>query len=156
MIILSPRHIEQINEHAINSYPDECCGLVSGIINAAGIAQCHSIAPSRNLSTRNTRDSFEVDPQIRFNLMRDNEGKSIDGYPLELIGHYHSHPDNQASPSPRDLQMAYEPQLIWLIVSVMQGKINQITAHKLNAPGQLPGFHQIELKIQDSQNRAWN
>jgi len=152
VIILSPQHIEQIGEHARDCYPEECCGLVSGTFNHTGTAQAHSIFPSRNLSNSNTHDSFEVDPQIRYNLMRDNQGKSIEGYPLELIGHYHSHPDNQAAPSPRDLQMAYEPQLIWLIVSVMQGQINQISAYKLNDPDQSPGFHPIELGIQDSQS----
>jgi proteasome lid subunit RPN8/RPN11 len=46
-----------------------------------------------------------------------------------LIGHYHSHPDNPALPSRRDLEMAFEPDLVWLITSVMGGRAAETTAH---------------------------
>lgn len=37
---------------------------------------------------------------------------------IDIIGHYHSHPDGPAAPSATDLSMAYEPKMIWLICRV--------------------------------------
>ena len=62
-----------------------------------------------------------------------------------LTGHYPSHPDHSAEPSADDLRKVLEPDLIWLIVSVMQGKVTDIKAHRLDA-GQTV-FHEKALEI---------
>ena len=36
---------------------------------------------------------------------------------LELLGIYHSHPQGENSPSPRDLERAYYPEAAYFIVS---------------------------------------
>ena len=62
-----------------------------------------------------------------------------------MIGHYHSHPDHPASPSRHDLEMAFEPDLIWLITSVIGGRVADTAAHVPDrAAG---GFRRIDLRV---------
>ena len=82
-------------------------GTFSG--NAIEISEVH---PSENLTSHNPAKTFEVDPKLRFDLMRAMQSRD-DG--TDIIGHYHSHPNGPAEPSATDLSMAYEPQMIWLI-----------------------------------------
>jgi len=73
-------------------------------------------------------DRFEVDPALRFGLMR-----ALEGGDERIVGHYHSHPDHPAEPSARDLAMAFEPDLVWLITAVAGGQAIHTTAHRLDA-----------------------
>jgi proteasome lid subunit RPN8/RPN11 len=41
---------------------------------------------------------------------------------LDLLGIYHSHPASQAYPSPTDLSMAYYPEAVYAIISLMQSR----------------------------------
>jgi len=131
MIHLSPAQHQAISQQAEQAYPNECCGLLAGITNADG-----SITITRVTSSPNTligkdgaggHDRFEVAPQVRFNLMR-----ALNDTPESIIGHYHSHPDHPAEPSKHDLDMAFEPHLAWLIVSVSQGAAVDLRAWRLN------------------------
>ena len=98
------------------SYPYECCGLLIGQKTQNGNFIVSKIVSSPNVAQGNHTKSFEVDPQIRFNVMR----KLSDGQ-KSIIGHYHSHPDHTSEPSKKDFDMALEPEMVWLIVAVENG-----------------------------------
>jgi proteasome lid subunit RPN8/RPN11 len=119
--------MEQITALAEAAYPHECCGLLAGHGDGAGGLAVTRVAPSANVCETRSRDRFEVDPRVRFELMRE-----LDGGPDRIIGHYHSHPDHPAIPSRQDLDMAFEPDLVWLILSVMKGSAGEATAHLLD------------------------
>lgn len=101
------------------AYPEECCGLLVG----GGAASVGTLWITRAVAGNNVaaggrrRDRFEVDPRLRFRLMRElaDTGEF-------LAGHYHSHPDHPAEPSPFDAEMAFEADLIWLILAVNGGR----------------------------------
>lgn len=123
MVIPRPL-LDQMAQSAEHAYPEECCGLLIGHgDDATGIAVTR-VAASRNVAEGRQRDRFEVDPRLRFDLMRALEGGSE-----RIVGHYHSHPDHPARPSAHDSEMAWEPDLVWLIVSVANGRADEITAH---------------------------
>ena len=147
MISFTADQIEHIRRQALSTYPEECCGLITGTLDPEGAAHVHQVTTSPNVTISDKRKNFEIDPQIRFDVMRQTEGQISGGLPIKIIGHFHSHPDNAAQPSQRDLNMAHEPELIWVIVSVMQDDKTEITAHRLNDPGNPTGFQQIELQI---------
>jgi len=143
VITLSPAHLRTITEAAEDAYPRECCGLLAGRDDKDGVSVTRVVA-SRNLSASDTRDSFEVDPKVRFDLMRNLE-TTASGTQERIIGHYHSHPNHPPLPSDRDIDMAYEPDLVWLITGVDDGRATETTAHLLNRDtGQ---SRQIELRI---------
>jgi len=142
MIHLTNDQLAAITGAAEAAYPDECCGLLAGFAVDGGW-RVSRVVESRNVTESDHRDSFEVDPQVRFDLMRaldDDAGE-------RMIGHYHSHPDHPARPSERDRAMAYEPELVWIIVSVAEGRAQATGAFRLNAAGD--AFDEIDITVTD-------
>ena len=145
MISLSRTALKMITDAAEAAYPRECCGLLAGRIGANGDLMVNRVVVSANVSTSDTRDSFEVDPEVRFYLMRELEEAGTDE---RIIGHYHSHPNNLAHPSERDLAMAYEPDLVWVISAVEGGTATDTRAHKVNDDA--TAFREIPLCVTGS------
>jgi proteasome lid subunit RPN8/RPN11 len=85
---------------------EECCGLLAG-----RRATVTHIFPARN-AAHSPGTSYEIAPAELFGLMRE-----IRAAGLELLGIYHSHPQGENSPSPRDLERAYYPDAAYFIVS---------------------------------------
>jgi len=127
VIVLAPSHLRQITEAAEGAYPEECCGLLVGRSEPSGDRVVMRVVASPNVAKGGARDRFEVDPQVRFDVQR-----ALAGGPERIVGHYHSHPDHPAQPSERDLEMAWEPDLVWLIVAVEDGRATETTAHLLD------------------------
>lgn len=127
MIYLAAPLQSAINAHGEDAYPGECCGLLAGRIAADGSVSVTRTIPSPNIAASQGNDRFEVDPQVRFDLMR-----ALQGTTEMIVGHYHSHPDQMAEPSPTDLTMAFEPDLIWLIIAVSNGRAKSTRAWRLN------------------------
>jgi proteasome lid subunit RPN8/RPN11 len=116
MIRLPPELLAEMRRLAEAAYPEECCGLLIGRREAEAVVVTRQ-APSPNVTAGNRRRTFEVSPQVRFDLMRELR----DG-PETIVGHYHSHPDGAAEPSATDLAMAWEPDLAWVILAVPGGQ----------------------------------
>lgn len=148
MISIPQAFLKFIVDAAETAYPNECCGLLVGRDNGAGTVVVTRVVESRNLAEGTGRDRFEVDPQVRFNVMKelDVEPNATD-LRHRIIGHYHSHPDHPAQPSETDLQMAYEPDLVWMITSVVAGQATLTTAHCVDADR--AQFRQIPLHTTD-------
>lgn len=125
MLIIPPPLLRVIVDAAEAAYPEEACGLVVG--RGSRRAVVTRIEPSINLSANRLR-GFEVDPALRFRLMRD-----LAGHDERIIGHYHSHPDCEPIPSETDLAMAYEREFFWIITGVFGGQALMTTVHRLNA-----------------------
>lgn len=144
MILLSRADLKTIADVAEAAYPRECCGLLVGRREGADAVVVTRVCPSPNVTEEDARDSFEVSPQLRFDLMRElGEG------PERIVGHYHSHPDHPAQPSVRDLERAWEPDLVWLITAVAGGQAIHTTAHVLDAEGRQ--FREVPLRTLDWQ-----
>jgi len=147
-VIFLPRALlKEIVDAAEAAYPDEACGLIAGHGREAGDLLVTRVAPSPNVVEGDRAKRFEVDPQLRFDLMRE-----LGDGPERLIGFYHSHPDQPAQPSARDLESAWEPELVWLITAVAGGQAVHTTAHVLDADGRQ--FRQIGLRTTDWQPYA--
>lgn len=125
MIIIPDRVLQSITLAAEATYPEECCGLLVGRKMSPDITEVTRAVASPNVATERRHDRFEVDPRLRFDVMRT----------ATIVGHYHSHPDHPAEPSAHDLEMAFEPDLVWLIVSVMKGRAIATNAFQPQADG---------------------
>jgi [CysO sulfur-carrier protein]-S-L-cysteine hydrolase len=149
VIVVPEAGIAGIVAAAEAAYPRECCGLLAGRTTPGGILVTRVVA-SRNTADGDQRDRFEVDPQVRFDLMR-----ALEGSDERLVGHYHSHPDHPAIPSATDRRMAHEPDLVWLITAVAAGRATATRAWRPVAkvsgfgdPGfGDSGFEEIALRI---------
>lgn len=105
-MIISKDFYDAILSHAKAAYPEECCGLIVGDGN-----QVQKLYPSDNISLGDKTKTFEIDPAVRFRIIRDTGERS-------LMGVYHSHPTSLPYPSETDKAMVYEPDLIWLITDL--------------------------------------
>ncbi len=143
MITLSPEHLETIEHAAEAAYPAEACGLLVGKQDADGQWHVTEVVESPNILADARADRFEVDPQVRI----DTEQR-LRGTDHSLIGHYHSHPDHPAAPSATDREMAFEPNLVWLITSVSAGKAGDTHAFRL--PDEQSEFAEIKLDLSDN------
>ncbi len=140
MIRLTSEQLRQIADHGSAEYPNECCGLLVGHDESDGSITVGRVVPSPNVVSERSADRFEVDPQIRIDLeieLRDRRDR--------IIGHFHSHPDHPARPSEIDLERAFEPELIWLIISVEEGQAGTPRAYKLDSGGD--AFTEVEISI---------
>ena len=115
MVRLSAVQEQTLLHAARSAYPHECCGLIIGHRQADGWV-VDDIAASDNLS-KTPEKAFEVDPRLRLQLQRDLRGSG-----QAIIGHYHSHPDGRAKPSETDRQMAWEEQMVWIIIAATPDK----------------------------------
>ena len=144
MILIPAPLLKVVVDAAEAAYPEECCGLLVGRAEAAASVVVTRVEPSANQAPGGGYDTFEVDPELRFRVMRE-----LEGGPHRIVGHYHSHPDHPAQPSRRDLDSAWEPDLVWLITSVVAGQAVQTTAHAVDAEGRQ--FREIGLRTTDWQ-----
>lgn len=88
------------------AHPRECCGLLFGDDDTV-----HRIAPTANVAQDPLR-AFEIDPAALIGAERAmRQGGE------RLIGHYHSHPNGRAEPSPRDAADAAADGRLWLIIA---------------------------------------
>ena len=119
-----PLVIETIENHALETYPEECCGFLYG--TEGDVREISHAGKATNIKSENKRKRFEIDPleylQAEKYAMANN---------LELLGIYHSHPDHPAVPSEHDLKQA-AGYFSYIIVSVRKNKINNIRSWQLN------------------------
>lgn len=127
MILLSASQRARIFAIAEQAYPDECCGLLIGRDEADDRILVTRLVESRNIRAERARDRFEIDPQVRIATERELRGSAE-----RVVGHYHSHPDHPARPSATDLEMVFEPNLIWIVVGVEKGQGLELNAFRLD------------------------
>jgi len=93
-------------DHAKRESLRECCGLLAGrdgVITHAFRAENVAADPMRN---------YELAPKEIVRLMRE-----FRAHGLEFLGIYHSHPNGDNAPSPRDIELAYYSEAAYFIVS---------------------------------------
>ena len=143
MITLSPIDLKAIVAAAEAGYPEEICGLLVGRWTTDDRCSVREVVPSDNVASEKAK-SFEIDPALRFNLQR-----SLRGGDENIVGLYHSHPDHSAQPSARDLELAWEPDLVWLVTSVLAGEAVLTSAHTIERAGERQRFCEIPLHTSD-------
>jgi proteasome lid subunit RPN8/RPN11 len=148
-LLLDETQQAQLARHALDAYPAECCGLLIGAELANGDLRVREIAPSANLDVAGGARAFEVDPRLILDWQKRTRGTD-----LRILGHYHSHPDEPAEPSPTDLARAWEPGQVWLIMTVLGGLpdegvigplVGPITAFLYAESGASRAFDPLEL-----------
>jgi proteasome lid subunit RPN8/RPN11 len=142
---ISLPHLTQIHQHARQTYPQECCGLIVG--NAF---QTHSVHPMENAwnaevmaemgMSHDKNDRYWIDPAAMLQVMKQARAQG-----LEVIGVYHSHPDHPAIPSECDRQMAWA-HYFYVIVSVQSYHIADTQCWQLDPEQQ---FQPVRLHPPD-------
>ena len=117
MIELTERHLIAMRQHGERDYPFECCGLMLGRFENIGpktVAETYPISNAREEEAK--RNRFLIRPE---ELMLGEKHAREKG--LDVVGFYHSHPDDRAVPSKYDLEHAW-PTYSYIVVAVEKGR----------------------------------
>jgi proteasome lid subunit RPN8/RPN11 len=140
-LVLSERHLADVRGVSESAYPLEACALLIGRSDG-DVATLTRLILAANIDP-DPRRGFELDPKILIATLR---GLREAGGTEHVIGHVHSHPDAAAEPSARDLALAHEPGLIWIIVPVAKGKAGQPKAWRAESGAEgNPAFVEISI-----------
>lgn len=105
MVRIKKEILERLKKSVSQNPQQECCGLLAGCdgVIARDFAAANALASAAE---------YEVAPKELFQHLRE-----IREAGLELMGIYHSHPNGDNKPSPRDIERAYYPDVAYFILS---------------------------------------
>jgi proteasome lid subunit RPN8/RPN11 len=122
---LSNDHIEAVKSHGERTYPEECGGLLLGVVEDGALA-VREVLPLDNIRKDSRHNRVELDPLDYARAEREAAKRG-----LGVWGYYHSHPDHPAVPSGFDLEHAPFTEWSYLVVSVRDGKAEDLRAWSL-------------------------
>ena len=108
---LKPSLAQEIAAYAREEQPNECCGVILGIGEAAT-----QIVPVPNIASE-PKYNYHIDEKVLLKVLYQAEHSQ-----LEVIGFYHSHPRTDPIPSPTDTQLANYPDVAYVIVGLRNGE----------------------------------
>ena len=116
MIAVTAEQLNAMRAHGEADYPYECCGLMLGRFADARkqVIETYPISNAREESAK--RNRFLIRPE---ELMRGEKYAREQG--LDVVGFYHSHPDDVAVPSQYDLEHAW-PTYSYIVMAVEKGR----------------------------------
>lgn len=139
LLIINSTADATMQEDAINTFPNECCGFLYGFETAS--ERIVTLAkPVINTKDGDQKRRFEISP---FDYMK------AESYALQknltLLGVYHSHPQHPAIASEHDLKSAM-PFFSYVIYSILDGKYDDIKSWQLNEAGEQFEEEQVTIK----------
>ena len=110
-MIKVPQHIiNGIIEQAFAELPNETCGLLAG--KESEVMKRFALT-----NTDHSPEHFSFDPAEQFQVLR---ASRADG--LQIIANFHSHPESPSRPSEEDIRLAFDPDILYFIVSLAAEK----------------------------------
>jgi proteasome lid subunit RPN8/RPN11 len=122
---LSNDQIDAIKSHGERTYREECGGLLLGVVEE-GALSVREVLPLDNIRKDSRHNRVELDPLAYARAEREAAKRG-----LGVWGYYHSHPDHPAVPSGYDLEHAPFTEWAYLIVSIRDGKAEDLRAWSL-------------------------
>ena len=111
MIILENSQFDKIVNYCKSGLPNESCGLLSGIIegNKKIIKKVYFLT---NIDA--SPEHFSMEPKEQFAVVKDMRANNF-----VMLGNFHSHPNSPARMSDEDKRLAFDTNLSYLILSLM-------------------------------------
>ena len=133
---LPPELAQELVAHAIADLPNECCGMIAGRGEVA-------VRVYRASNSEASPFMYVMDPREQLRIMDE-----IDDAGDDLLAIYHSHTRSAAYPSRTDVELAFFPDTLYLIVSIADREAPEIRAFRLSR-GAPDGeqIHEEEVEI---------
>ena len=123
-LILNNDTSKSMQEHAVATCPEECCGFMFGSFKDDRVI-IDSVKVVENSHPDFKARRFLISPEDYMNAEKYSEENG-----LTLVGVYHSHPNHPALPSETD-RLAAMPGFAYIIYSIMDGEPAEVTAWEL-------------------------
>ncbi len=120
-MILTSAQLERLIAQARADAPNETCGLIGGKDGRA-----LQIYPLKNVDD-NPRIRYLADPQDLLRAVREVE----EAHNWEVLAIYHSHPASPAYPSPTDVERAFYPDAIYILISLRNPELADVRGFKI-------------------------
>ncbi len=101
---------DEIVAHALEDAPNECCGMI-----ASRNGDAVKVYRARNAAASPLR--YEIDGAEQYRIQMDIEDAGLD-----LGAIYHSHTRSEPYPSQTDINLAFYPDAVYVIVGVAGGE----------------------------------
>jgi [CysO sulfur-carrier protein]-S-L-cysteine hydrolase len=105
--------------HGRREEPNEACGYLAA---RDGVVSHHFELTNIDAAP----DHYTMDPAEQFAVIRRMREEG-----LQVAAVYHSHPATPARPSVEDIRLAHDPDMVYVIVSLMAG-VDPVRAYKIN------------------------
>mgnify|MGYP001612014184 FL=1 len=121
MIVITKKIYEAMIDHAKNGFPNEACGILAGPPPKADGSANDLVAekpitqffPMKNLDESSI--SYFMDPKEQLSVF-----KKMRELGVEITGIFHSHVASEATPSQKDVRLAFYQEVSYLIVSLSE------------------------------------
>ena len=137
---LTPAQLSEIRRQGEAAYPNECCGALTDEMLADGSKRVLGVAPCSNTHNDSSRSWYQIDPRELVRIQREAYERGED-----VIGFYHSHPDDAAQWSASDLEEAHWTGCSYVIISVEKGVAAQANSFELVGEEANKSFEQEEI-----------
>lgn len=124
MITITEEHQKAIAAHGEKTYPYECGGMLIGHFESSQKTVVETF-PLENSSQEDQKNRVLILPKDVLGAERYAREKKMD-----VVGYYHSHPEDRAVPSQYDLDHAL-PVWSYVIVSVLSGKAADVRSWEM-------------------------
>jgi proteasome lid subunit RPN8/RPN11 len=104
---ISRQLLDEIIAHARADAPDECCGMI-----ASSDGEAVAVHRARNAAASPFR--YEMDGMEQYRIQT-----AIEDAGLELGAIYHSHTRSAPEPSQTDINLAFYPEALYVIVGLL-------------------------------------
>ncbi|MBI5739444.1 MAG: M67 family metallopeptidase [Nitrospirae bacterium] len=127
--------IEEICKHALETYPEECCGIITGGEHGQTVHRCNNIQNSLHAEDperfpRDARTAYVIDRKEFEDIIVRAKTQGN-----EVVAFYHSHPEHEAYFSAEDAaaQTVFGepefPDAAHVVVSVIDRKVHDIKCY---------------------------
>jgi proteasome lid subunit RPN8/RPN11 len=140
---LKTAQLAQIRQHGEATYPHECCGVLTGEILADGTKLARAVVECGNAHSDPSRSWYQIDPRELVRIQREAYERGED-----IIGFYHSHPDDAANWSASDLEEAHWMGCSYLITSIQQGAAAQTNSFVLAGDESSKRFEDEQIVVE--------
>src|SRR5687768_15054677 len=107
--LLVPRTVyDDMLAQALAEQPDECCGLLAGVVEAG---EGRVVARYPLVNELKSPTEYNAEPRGLFQAHRDMRERG-----LEVLAVYHSHPTSPPVPSRRDRERNYSEDVVSVII----------------------------------------
>lgn len=106
-LFITSKLLDEVISHCREVYPNEACGILAGKDRVV-----EKVYKMINIESSSV--TYMMDSKEQFAVMKEMRREG-----LEMVAIYHSHPYTDAFPSQRDIKLAFYPDSVYLIISLI-------------------------------------